>query len=281
MLAALDECRVWLNSEPLTTAELRGHVVAVEFWTYSCVNWLRTLPYVRAWAERYAIAGSWCSAPMRQSSASSTTSVTCAAPPGNSASPYPVVIDNEFAIWRAFGNHYWPALYVVDGEGRVAVPALRRGVPIRRWRRRSRGCSAWMSRSCAWMPAVSSQAADWGALRFAGDLCRVRARGAPGRGPGGLALNQWALGGRWAVEGGIRPARGPPAARSPTASKRGTSTSCCRGTARGALHGAPRRRAARRGPRARRRRVRRGDASTEPRMYQLVRQRAAASGRSR
>ena len=118
-LVALDHAPVWLNSEPLTAAALRGRVVLVDFWTYSCVNWLRTLPYVRAWAERYRDRGLvvvGAHAPefgfehdldnVRRAIAELDVA-------------YPVVIDNDFSIWRAFDNHYWPAVYLVDGEGRV------------------------------------------------------------------------------------------------------------------------------------------------------------------
>src|SRR5690242_1011199 len=116
-LSALDDASTWLNSEPLTAADLRGRVVLVDFWTYTCVNWLRTLPYVRAWHARYpdlTVVGAH--APefsfeheldhVRRAVA--TLDV-----------PYPVVIDNGFRVWRAFENHYWPAAYLVDGEGTV------------------------------------------------------------------------------------------------------------------------------------------------------------------
>jgi thiol-disulfide isomerase/thioredoxin len=116
-LSALDDAPAWLNSEPLTAADLRGRVVLVDFWTYTCVNWLRTLPYVRAWHERYR----------------DLTVVAAHAPEFSFEHeldhvrraiealgvPYPVVIDNGFRVWRAFENHYWPAAYLVDGEGTV------------------------------------------------------------------------------------------------------------------------------------------------------------------
>src|SRR3954462_12539487 len=118
-LSAFDSASVWLNTEPLTAEMLRGRVVLVDVWTYSCVNWLRTLPYVRAWHERYRDRG--------------LVVVGVHAPEfgfehdlGNvrwalSALdvPYPVVVDNDFAIWRSLDNHFWPAVYLVDGDGRV------------------------------------------------------------------------------------------------------------------------------------------------------------------
>jgi len=109
----------WLNSKPLTTTGLRGKVVLIDFWTYTCINWRRQLPYVRAWAEKYKEQGlvvigvhapefgfeknldnvHWAAKAMR---------VT-----------YPIAVDNDYAIWRAFENEYWPALYFVDAKGRI------------------------------------------------------------------------------------------------------------------------------------------------------------------
>ncbi len=109
----------WLNSPPLTAAGLRGKVVLVDFWTYSCINWRRTLPYVRAWAEKYKNQGlvvigvhspefefekivdkvRWAAKDMRID--------------------YPIAIDSDHAIWRAFRNDYWPALYFIDAQGHI------------------------------------------------------------------------------------------------------------------------------------------------------------------
>src|SRR4029450_8477682 len=109
----------WLNSPPLTATGLRGKVVLVDFWTYTCINWMRTLPYVRAWADKYRDRGlvvigvhspefsfeknvdnvRWAVKEMRVD--------------------YPVAVDSDHVIWRAFRNQYWPALYFVDAQGRV------------------------------------------------------------------------------------------------------------------------------------------------------------------
>ena len=109
----------WLNTEPLTPADLRGKVVLVDFWTYTCINWIRTLPYIRAWAETYGrTAWSWsvCTHP---SSASSTTSTAFASAARDMRVEYPIAIDNDYAVWNAFANQYWPALYIADAEGRI------------------------------------------------------------------------------------------------------------------------------------------------------------------
>jgi thiol-disulfide isomerase/thioredoxin len=116
-LAPLDDATVWLNTEPLTADALRDRVVLVDFWTYSCVNWLRTLPYVRAWSERYSdltVIGAH--APEFSFEHDLDNVRRACAELGVT---YPVVIDNDFAIWRAFGNHYWPAVYLVGRDGRV------------------------------------------------------------------------------------------------------------------------------------------------------------------
>jgi thiol-disulfide isomerase/thioredoxin len=109
----------WLNSQPLTPSLLRGHVVVVQFWTYTCINWLRTQAYFRAWSQRYRDQG--------------LVTIGVHTPEFKFEHDldnvrwavearkidYPVAIDNDFAVWRAFANHYWPALYFVDAEGRI------------------------------------------------------------------------------------------------------------------------------------------------------------------
>jgi thiol-disulfide isomerase/thioredoxin len=109
----------WLGSEPLTAAGLRGKVVLVQFCTFSCVNWLRTLPYVRAWAERYrddglVVIGAHSPEFPFEHDVEKVRSALQAM-----GVDYPTAIDNDFAIWRAFGNQYWPALYVADAQGRL------------------------------------------------------------------------------------------------------------------------------------------------------------------
>jgi thiol-disulfide isomerase/thioredoxin len=116
-LSAFDRAPTWLNSEPLTAEGLRGQVVAVDFWTYSCVNWLRTLPYVRAWHERYRDRGLVVIGVHAPEFGFEHDLENVRRAVGELDVPYPVVIDNDFAIWRAFENHYWPALYLVDGNG--------------------------------------------------------------------------------------------------------------------------------------------------------------------
>src|SRR5689334_8486584 len=103
MLAAFDHAPVWLNSEPLRADGLRGRAVAVDFWTYSCVNWLRTLPYVRAWHERYAAAGLVVVGVHAPEFGFEHALENVRRAVADLGVAYPVVIDNDFAIWRAFG----------------------------------------------------------------------------------------------------------------------------------------------------------------------------------
>jgi thiol-disulfide isomerase/thioredoxin len=118
-LASLRTATEWLNSPPLTAGGLRGKVVLIDFWTYTCINWLRTLPYVRAWAEKYKDRGLVVIGVHSPefSFEKNVDNVRRAAK--EMKVDYPVAIDSEHAIWRAFNNAYWPALYFVDTKGQV------------------------------------------------------------------------------------------------------------------------------------------------------------------
>jgi thiol-disulfide isomerase/thioredoxin len=118
-MPSLEGATGWLNSPPLTAAELRGHVVLVQFWTYTCINWLRTLPYVRAWAERYRDHGLVVLGVHTPEFDFEHDLDNVRRAVKNLWVGYPVVIDNDYAIWSAFDNHYWPALYFVDAEGQI------------------------------------------------------------------------------------------------------------------------------------------------------------------
>ena len=198
-LSELDRAPVWLNSEPLTAEGLRGKVVLVDFWTYSCVNWLRTLPYVRAWADRYRARGLvvvGAHAPefsfehdldnVRRAVAELDVS-------------YPVVIDNDFAIWRSFDNHYWPAVYLVDMNGRVGFTHFGEEAYAETERaiQKLLGTEEELVQVDA---GGRSEAADWARLRtpetYVG-YARGAGRIAADREP---ALNQWSLRGDWTVD---------------------------------------------------------------------------------
>lgn len=114
-LTALDAATRWVTSEPLTAADLSGRVVAVQFCTYSCVNWIRTLPYVRAWVDRYRDDGLVVVGAHTPEFAFETEIEGVRRALAAMRVVHPVVLDDDYAIWRAFDNHYWPALYVLDG----------------------------------------------------------------------------------------------------------------------------------------------------------------------
>ena len=108
----------WLNSEPLGPAELRGHVVLVNFWTLTCINWLRQEPYVRAWSQAYRDDGLVViGVHTPEFSFEHEIDLACGEATKERGIDYPVAVDNDYEIWSAFDNHYWPALYFVDADG--------------------------------------------------------------------------------------------------------------------------------------------------------------------
>ena len=199
-LSALDRAPVWLNSEPLTAAGLRGFDVLINFWTYSCVNWLRTLPYLTAWNERYrdrgiVIVGAHAPEFGFEHDLDNVRRATT-----ELGIDYPVVIDNDFAIWRAFDNHYWPAVYLVDCVGRVRFQHFGEGAyeETERAIQQLLGIDEDTVRVDA---GGLAEAADWDTLRSPETyLGSGRGeRGRRGRRASALALNQWALSGEWSV----------------------------------------------------------------------------------
>jgi len=109
----------WLNSPPLAPADLRGKVVLVDIWTYTCINWRRTLPYLRAWAEKYRSQGLVVVGVHSPEFSFEHDIDNVRQAAKGMGIGFPVPIDNDFSIWRALGNQYWPALYIVDGQGRI------------------------------------------------------------------------------------------------------------------------------------------------------------------
>jgi len=118
-LPSFDGATGWLNSAPLAPATLRGKVVLVNFWTYTCINWLRQLPYLRAWAAKYSAHG-------LVIVGAHTPEFGFEHDPDNVRRAvqdrhigYPIAIDSNYAVWNAFDNHYWPALYFADTQGQI------------------------------------------------------------------------------------------------------------------------------------------------------------------
>ena len=118
-LAAFDGATGWLNAEPLTPEGLRGRVVLVDFWTYTCINWLRTLPYVRAWDAKYRDVGLTIVGVHTPEFGFERTVENVVAHTRSLGVEYPVAIDSDYGVWRAFSNHFWPAVYIADAAGRI------------------------------------------------------------------------------------------------------------------------------------------------------------------
>jgi thiol-disulfide isomerase/thioredoxin len=218
-LPPFDGATGWLNSPPLTAAALRGKVVLVQFWTYTCINWLRTEPYVRAWAERYRNHGL---VVVGVHSPEFTFEMEHAnVEPAAKALrvDYPIAIDSNHAIWRAFNNAYWPALYLADAKGTIRYHHFGEGSydeseqMIQRLLGEAGGGSAGKGLVAVDARGVEA-AADWDSLRSAENYVgydRTQNFASPGGAvyaeqrayavPTRLDINQWALAGNWTMHG--------------------------------------------------------------------------------
>jgi thiol-disulfide isomerase/thioredoxin len=216
-LSSLDGATEWLHSQPLTAAGLRGKVVLVDFWNYTCINWLRQAPYVRAWAEKYKGRGLVVIGVHAPEFAFEKDVASVRRAAKDRRVEYPVVIDNDHAIWRAFGNEYWPALYFIDSEGHVRHHQFGEG----EYEQSERNLQQLLAEAGAGgvgreLVSVDARgveaAADWDDLKspetylglertenFAspgGAALDERRRYGP---PAPLPLNHWALSGEWTI----------------------------------------------------------------------------------
>lgn len=226
-LTSLGSATEWLNSPPLTAAGLRGKVVLIDIWTYTCINWLRTVPYVRAWAEKYKDRGLVVIGvhapefPFERSIDNVRRAVA------DMKLGYPIAVDNDFAIWRAFSNQYWPALYLVDAQGRLRHHHFGEGDYERSERTIQKllaeaGATDIPQDLVSVAGAGAEAAADWGNLRspetylgydrterFASPggavLGKSRVYAAPAR----LNATYWALSGDWTMQKGASTLGGP------------------------------------------------------------------------
>jgi thiol-disulfide isomerase/thioredoxin len=217
-LPGFDGATGWLNSPPQSAADLDGKVVLVDFWTYTCINWLRTLAYVRAWAERYQDQGLVVVGvhtpefPFERDVDNVRQAVK------DMTIAYPVAIDSDYAIWQAFANRFWPAIYIADAEGRIRHHQFGEGgyaeceMVIQRLLRDS-GRDAVPHDLVSVDPTGLEAQADWASLRSPETyLGYEQARGFASAGhavldqthnyvaPDRLNLNHWALTGDWTLE---------------------------------------------------------------------------------
>ena len=219
-LPGFDGATGWLNSPPLTVAGVEGKVVLVDFWTYTCINWLRTLSYVRAWAEKYHDRGLVTVGvhtpefPFEQDIDNISQAVK------DMGIEYPIAIDSDYRVWRAFSNHYWPAVYLADAQGHIRHHQFGEG--------RYEECERVIQRllleagvegvddALVSVAADGFEAqADWTNLaspetylgyeqtqNFASSGGVAFDESRTYVAPGTLRLNQWALSGDWTIESG-------------------------------------------------------------------------------
>jgi thiol-disulfide isomerase/thioredoxin len=201
----------WLNSEPLGPAELRGYVVLVNFWTLTCINWLRQEPYIRAWSQAYRDDGLVVIGVHTPEFSFEHDVDLVRQAMTERGIDYPVVVDNGYAIWSAFANHYWPALYFVDAEGIIRDHRFGEG----RYDESERLIQRLLgiARELVTVEGLGVEAeADWDHLRtpetylgygrsanFASPDGAVFAQRHTFEPPQRLPLNHWALGGEWTI----------------------------------------------------------------------------------
>jgi thiol-disulfide isomerase/thioredoxin len=217
-MPSLDGATGWLNSPPLTAAGLRGKVVLVDFWTYTCINWLRTLPYLRAWAERYQDHGLVVIGVHTPEFDFEHDLDNVRREAKRLRVGYPIAVDSDYAIWDAFDNHYWPALYVVDAQGQIRHHRFGEGdydqseMVLQRLLTEAGSAGDIGQGLVAVDPGGVEAAADWDSLRspenylgaartenFASANGAVLGTGQVYAVPARLRLNHWALSGDWTV----------------------------------------------------------------------------------
>jgi thiol-disulfide isomerase/thioredoxin len=211
----------WINTAPLTPADLRGKVVLVEFWTYTCINWLRSHAYIRTWAQKYKAQGLVVIGVHTPEFPFEGQVENVRRAAQDMKIGYPIAVDSNYAIWRAFENNYWPAFYFVDAQGLIRHHQFGEGSYEQSERiiqqLLAEAGSAGVSQA---LEPVDGQgfeaAADWADLRspetylgydstenFSSTSGAVLGKTHSYAAPKRLALNQWALAGDWTVERGF------------------------------------------------------------------------------
>ncbi|MEU8817453.1 redoxin domain-containing protein [Actinoplanes sp. NPDC048796] len=215
-LPLLDGATGWLNTGPLRAEELRGKVVLVNFWTFTCVNWLRQLPYVRAWHEKYASQGLVVLGVHTPEFRFEHDLEDVRREMRADGIEYPVALDNEYGVWRAFDNHYWPALYLADADGEIRFHHFGEG----EYERTEKAIQRLLHEAGAdpghdlvvVEPRPVEEAADWSTLesqenytgydrteRFASPDGLILGKPHRYTLPDTLGLNEWSLEGDWTM----------------------------------------------------------------------------------
>ncbi|QIP13826.1 redoxin domain-containing protein [Spirosoma aureum] len=217
-LVSIRNATTWLNSTPLTADDIRGKVVLIDFWTYTCINWLRTLPYVRAWATKYKVQGLVVIGVHTPEFAFEKNIENVRRAAKDMRVDYPIAVDNGYTIWNAFENRYWPALYFIDGQGQIRDHQFGEGDYERAERiiqqlLKEVGAGGTQQELVAIEASGAEVAADWSSLKSPENYLgyeRTENFASPGGAildkrrvyelPKKLKLNQWALSGDWTVE---------------------------------------------------------------------------------
>jgi hypothetical protein len=216
-MPSLEGATAWLDSPALTAAGLRGKVVLIDFLTYTCINWLRSLPYVRAWASTYASQGLVVVGVHTPEFGFEHDLENVRREMGRLRVGFPVAVDSNYSIWRAFDNHYWPALYFVDARGRIRHHHFGEGEygaseGVIRQLLTEGGAQGLPREAGAVEGRGVEAAADWSSLKSPENYLgyeRTESFASPGGSvpdsrrtyatPARLKLNQWALAGDWTV----------------------------------------------------------------------------------
>ena len=213
-LATLEGATGWLNSPALTDASLKGKAVLINFCTYTCINWLRQLPYVRAWEAKYRTHGLVVIGAHTPEFAFEYDPDNVRRAMAGMRIDYPVALDNNYAIWNGMNNHYWPALYLVNPAGRLVYQQFGEGDYDRteHWIQKQLGDTgaSGFDRALVTGDGRGVEApGDWGTLqspenylgsaRTGGFVAQLDDASGSYRVPDRVRLNQWALGGRWRV----------------------------------------------------------------------------------
>ena len=217
-LASFAGATGWLNSAPLSAEGLRGKVVLVDFWTYTCINWLRTLPYVRAWAEKYEDQGLLVVGVHTPEFPFERDPTNVRAAANEMRVGYPIALDSNYAVWSAFSNHYWPAVYIADTEGRIRHHQFGEGgydtcERVIQLLLNERGSGDVGGDLVAVAPDGVEAQADWASLESPETYLgheQTRNFASPGGArlnerrsyvaPDALTLNHWGLSGDWTLE---------------------------------------------------------------------------------